>query len=85
MVVFKDDLAHDCTDLPPEDRVVVSVVTVAGPRKPELTPDGSHLARESDLLDLRAKIRLIYRLAASEGRDAIVLGTRTPTANPSRY
>ncbi|VDC03313.1 unnamed protein product [Peniophora sp. CBMAI 1063] len=74
VVVFKDDLVHDCVDLPPEDRVVLSVITVAGPRKPELTPDGSRLARESDLEDLRAKIRLIYRLAGSEKRDAIVLG-----------
>ena len=80
MVVFKDDLAHDCADLPAEDRIVLSVVTVAGPRRPELTPDGSHLARESDLLDLKAKIRLIYRLAASEGRDALVLGTAMPAS-----
>ncbi|KZV69262.1 hypothetical protein PENSPDRAFT_633246 [Peniophora sp. CONT] len=74
VVVFKDDLVHECMDLPPEERVVLSVITVAGPRKPELTPDGSQLARQSDLEDLRAKVRLIYRLAASKGRDAIVLG-----------
>ena len=85
MVVFKDDLAHDWADLPAEDHIVLSVVTVAGPRRPELMPDGSYLARESDLLDLRAKIRLIYRLAASEGRDAIVLGMTTPAADSSRY
>lgn len=82
MVVFKDDLVHDCVDLSLADRVVLSVITVAAPRKPELTSDGSRLARTSDLEDFRAKIRLVYRMAASEGRDSMILGAVIVTLPP---
>ncbi|KAK7037396.1 hypothetical protein VNI00_011146 [Paramarasmius palmivorus] len=74
VVIFKDDLDHDCIDLPPEERRVVGVITVAAPRGPKLTPDGKNFANESDLNDLRGKIRLVYRMAARNGRDYIVLG-----------
>ncbi|KAI0029555.1 hypothetical protein K488DRAFT_56112 [Vararia minispora EC-137] len=74
VVVFKHDLDHDCADLPVEQRRVVSVITVAAPRHPQLTPDGSSLGREEDIEDFRAKIRLIYRIAGREKRQALILG-----------
>ncbi|KAL0581493.1 hypothetical protein V5O48_000536 [Marasmius crinis-equi] len=74
IVVFKDDLDHDCVDLPEEERCVVGVITVAAPRWPELTPDKKQFAKESDLNDLRGKIRLVYRMAARNGREYVVLG-----------
>ncbi|TFY68276.1 hypothetical protein EVG20_g3616 [Dentipellis fragilis] len=73
IVIFKDDLCNDCVDLPVEERRIVSVITVAGPRKPELTKDGE-LVKASDLEDFRGKIRLVYRMAATYGKHAVVLG-----------
>ncbi|EEB94249.1 hypothetical protein MPER_06965 [Moniliophthora perniciosa FA553] len=73
VVIFKDDLNHDCKDLEPEERRIVGVITVAAPRGPKLTSDGKNLANESDLNDLREKIRLVYRMAARNGREYIVL------------
>lgn len=74
MVVFKDDLDHDCVDLPIEDRVVVSVITVAAPCWPALTPDGQAFLYEQDVNNLRGKIRLILRIAAHNGQDRLILG-----------
>ncbi|KAG7097574.1 hypothetical protein E1B28_004911 [Marasmius oreades] len=74
IAVFKDDLDHGCVDLPEEDRCVVGVITVAAPRGPELTNDRKRFAREDQLSDLRGKIRLIYRMAARNGREYVVLG-----------
>ncbi|KII87163.1 hypothetical protein PLICRDRAFT_246234 [Plicaturopsis crispa FD-325 SS-3] len=74
VVVFKDDLDHDCVELPVEERVVVSVITVAAPRVPALTGDGQSFANAGDLEDLRGKIRLVYRMAAGNGQDRLVLG-----------
>ncbi|KAJ7483340.1 hypothetical protein FB451DRAFT_1350544 [Mycena latifolia] len=59
VVVFKDDLGHECADLAAEDRCIVSIITVAAPRLPELTPDQSAFKNPSDLEDLRGKIRLM--------------------------
>lgn len=74
IVVFKDDLDHNCTDLPEDERVIVGVMTVAAPRNPKLMPDKLSFARESDLQDLRGKIRLILRMAGHDGKDSLVLG-----------
>ncbi|KZV98800.1 hypothetical protein EXIGLDRAFT_606575 [Exidia glandulosa HHB12029] len=68
VVVFKDDLAHDCADLPESERVVVSVLTVAAPRALK-----GHLS-DSELNDLRGKIRLTLRMAARRKQDVLVLG-----------
>ncbi|EPQ56549.1 hypothetical protein GLOTRDRAFT_75286 [Gloeophyllum trabeum ATCC 11539] len=73
VVVFKDDLDHDCVDLPEDERILVSVITVAAPRGPKLTPDGESLAREEDKRDFEGKIRLVYRMAASNGQHYMVL------------
>ncbi|KAF9266080.1 hypothetical protein L218DRAFT_94875 [Marasmius fiardii PR-910] len=74
IVVFKDDLDHDCVDLPEEERCVVGVITVAAPRGPKLTRDRKRFADEDELNDLRGKIRLVYRMAAHNGRHYVVLG-----------
>ncbi|KZT25155.1 hypothetical protein NEOLEDRAFT_368415 [Neolentinus lepideus HHB14362 ss-1] len=73
VVVFKDDLVHDCVDLSGDERAVVSVVTVAAPRSPELTPNGKSLAKEEDRRDFEGKIRLVYRMAARNGQHYMIL------------
>jgi hypothetical protein len=73
VVVFRDDLNHDCQDLPEDEWRVVSVVSVAAPRHPKLRPDGE-LASARVLEELREKIRLVYRIAASNGNEYLVLG-----------
>jgi len=74
IVVFKNDLDHNCEEFAKAERVVVSVITVAAPRGPRLTPDGQHFKNRSDLEDLRGKIRLVYRMAAHNGQQYLVLG-----------
>ena len=74
VVVFRDTLDNDLTELPLEKRFVVSVLTVAAPRLPALTSDGLSFANESDLEDLREKIKLVYRMAAHNGQTSLVLG-----------
>ncbi|KAJ7709026.1 hypothetical protein B0H17DRAFT_1156007 [Mycena rosella] len=73
VVIFKDDLDHGCADLPAEDRCVVSVITGAAPRHPELTPDQTTFKNPSDLDDLRGKIRLVYRMAVHHAQEFLVL------------
>lgn len=74
VVVFKDDLDHDCVDLAPDKRRLVSVITVAAPRHPTLTEDQSAFQNASDLKDLQGKIRLVCRMAAHHGQQYLVLG-----------
>jgi hypothetical protein len=74
VVIFKHDLDNDCKDLPKNKRAVVSVITVAAPRVPDLTADKLAFERASDLEDLRGKIRLVYRMAARNGKTSLVLG-----------
>ncbi|KAH6889077.1 hypothetical protein BKA70DRAFT_1121247 [Coprinopsis sp. MPI-PUGE-AT-0042] len=74
VVIFKDDLDHACLDLPTDQRLVVSVITVAAPRYRKLTPDGEQFNDPSVLEDLRAKIRLVYRMAAQNGQQYLILG-----------
>lgn len=74
-MIFKDDLDHDCVDLAPEERRAVSVITVAALRSPPLTADGEAFAWPASLNDMREKIRLVYRMAAHNAQEHIVLGT----------
>lgn len=74
VVIFKDDLDHDCVDLPPEERRVVSVITVAAPRSPVLGANRQTLKWPADLECFREKIRLVYRMAAHNGQEYLVLG-----------
>jgi hypothetical protein len=73
-VVFKDDLDHECEELPPADRLIVAVLTVAAPCVPSLTPDRRAFLHEKTLDELREKIRLVYRMAAHNGHSRLVLG-----------
>ena len=71
-MIFKDDLDRSCVDLPVDQRETVAVLTVAAPRDPEVL--GGRFLNSSDLHDLREKIRLIYRMAGHNGKQALVLG-----------
>jgi uncharacterized protein (TIGR02452 family) len=73
IVVFKHDLDHECVDLPVTDRRIMSVITVAAPRGPDLTSNMKAFADQSVLEDLRGKIRLVYRMAASNGNEIVIL------------
>ncbi|KAJ7772960.1 hypothetical protein DFH07DRAFT_866126 [Mycena maculata] len=73
VVIFRDDLDHECVELPLDGRRVVSVITVAAPRWSDLTPDQA-FADPATLGDLREKIRLVYRMAAHNGQEYLVLG-----------
>ncbi|KAG6918279.1 hypothetical protein DXG01_015371 [Tephrocybe rancida] len=74
VVIFKDDLDHECADLPLDDRRVVSVITVAAPRRRPLNKEQTAFKDPSVLEDLRGKIRLIFRMAAHNGQQNLVLG-----------
>jgi len=74
VVIFKDDLDHNCVDLPEAERRVVSVITVASPCRPKLTEDELGFKNESDLEDLKGKIRLVYRMAGHNKQTHLVLG-----------
>lgn len=74
VVIFKDDLDHGCAELAPSNRRVVSVITVAAPRYAALTADLSAFKNPSVLEDLRGKIRLVYRMAARNQQQYLVLG-----------
>ncbi|KAI5239699.1 hypothetical protein E4T43_06641 [Aureobasidium subglaciale] len=74
VVVFKDTLDNNCVELKQEERVVISVLTVAAPRCPELTADGENFKEESVLQEFREKVRLVLRCAAREGKTGLVLG-----------
>ncbi|KIM88251.1 hypothetical protein PILCRDRAFT_814158 [Piloderma croceum F 1598] len=74
VVIFKDDLDNGCKDLTKDKFAIVSVITVAAPRWPDLSADRLSFKHASDLEDLRGKIRLVYRMAAWNGKTSIVLG-----------
>ncbi|KAJ7171006.1 hypothetical protein C8R46DRAFT_1087454 [Mycena filopes] len=74
VVIFRADLDHDCAELPHAEQRVVSVITVAAPGRPKLTPDGQAFKDASTLKYLREKIRLVYRMAAHNGQQYLVLG-----------
>ncbi|KAJ7025594.1 hypothetical protein C8F04DRAFT_134158 [Mycena alexandri] len=74
VVIFRADLAHDCVELPREERRVVSVVTVAAPARAALTTDRQAFKDPSTLDYLREKIRLVYRMAAHNGQQYLILG-----------
>ena len=71
-MIFKDDLDQSCVDLPVDQRETVAVLTVAAPRLPEVSDE--RFSKSSDVNDLREKIRLIYRMAGSNGNQVLVLG-----------
>lgn len=74
VVVFRDTLDNECRELGEEERTVVSVVTVAAPRRPGLTEDELEFEDESVLEGFREKVRLVLRCAAAEGKTGLVLG-----------
>jgi uncharacterized protein (TIGR02452 family) len=74
VVVFKDTLENKCVDLAEEERVVVSIVTIAAPRRPKLTEDKKEFKHQRVLEEFRDKVRLVLRCAAREGKTGLVLG-----------
>lgn len=61
-------------DLPKEEKMVVSVITVAALHWRPLTEDKKEFKSEEDLKDMREKIRLVYRMAAHYGKTSLILG-----------
>ncbi|TFK68744.1 hypothetical protein BDN72DRAFT_841434 [Pluteus cervinus] len=74
VVIFRDNLDGHCANLPKGKRRVVSVLTVAAPRVPQLSSDRLAFASKTVLEDLREKIRLVYRMAAHNNQQVLVLG-----------
>lgn len=74
VVVFRDTIDNGLVELSAEERHIVSVITVAAPCLPKLTEDGERFAVASDLRDLREKIILTLRMAATNGVTKLVLG-----------
>ncbi|KAF7298773.1 hypothetical protein MIND_00824900 [Mycena indigotica] len=74
VVIFRDDLDHECVELANAERRVVSVITVAAPARPELMADKTAFAKPETLVFLQEKIRLIYRIAGRNGQEYLVLG-----------
>ncbi|KAI0692493.1 hypothetical protein BC835DRAFT_1356914 [Cytidiella melzeri] len=77
IVIFKDDLDHGCVELSRDKWRLVSVLTVAAPRGPQLRDDehfGRAFKNQEDLDCLREKIKLVYRMAIYHGQEYIVLG-----------
>ncbi|RXW24393.1 hypothetical protein EST38_g1493 [Candolleomyces aberdarensis] len=74
VVIFKHDLDNNCRELEQGERQVVSVLTVAAPRYRPLSPDRRSFQEPSTLEDLKGKIRLVYRMAAHNGQQYLVLG-----------
>jgi uncharacterized protein (TIGR02452 family) len=74
VVVFKDTLDSDCVELGEQHQHVLAIITVAAPCAPKLAHDGENFARESDLRDLRERILLVLRIAATNKVTNLVLG-----------
>ncbi|KAF8218228.1 hypothetical protein K438DRAFT_1557180 [Mycena galopus ATCC 62051] len=74
VVIFRDSLDHNCVDLPLAERCAVSVITVAAPAEPDLTPDRQAFLQPSTLTYLQEKIRLVYRMAAHNRQEILILG-----------
>ena len=68
VTIFRDETFNI---LAPIDRKVVSVISVSAPR---FRREGDAFRKATDLPDLRQKIRLIYRMAACNGKTFLVLG-----------
>ncbi|KAF7377836.1 hypothetical protein MSAN_00207100 [Mycena sanguinolenta] len=74
VVIFRDELDKNCVELPLDQRRVISVLTVAAPAWPDLSLDGQAFRQPSTLTYLQEKIRLVYRMAAHNGQENLVLG-----------
>ena len=72
VVIFRDDLDHDCVDLEVDKRGTVAVLTVAAPRGPKIS--NGRFMKDSDVHNLREKIRLTYRMAGHNGKQVLILG-----------
>lgn len=74
VVVFKDTLDNDCAEFEKHQRHVLAVITVAAPCGPALTEDRQEFANKSDISELRERIVLILRMAATNNVTNLVLG-----------
>ncbi|KIK66651.1 hypothetical protein GYMLUDRAFT_192613 [Collybiopsis luxurians FD-317 M1] len=60
--------------LPLASRKVMSVISVASPRYPRCSPDGSDFAEQGVKEELKEKVRLVLRIAGMHGKRYLVLG-----------
>ncbi|KAF1956509.1 hypothetical protein CC80DRAFT_444942 [Byssothecium circinans] len=75
VVLFRSSFTsnHTLTQLLPLDMPVYSVLSIAGLRSPAVTDSGK-FADDGDRKALKDKIRLVLRVAATEGHTKLVLG-----------
>lgn len=77
VVVMRENLAqgHKLLDLAtPTSLPIVSVVNVAAIRDPALTPDGERYAHARDREEMKARMRVVLRIAGRKGHRTLVLG-----------
>ncbi|KAF9074398.1 hypothetical protein BDP27DRAFT_1317011 [Rhodocollybia butyracea] len=63
-----------CPILPPPSRKVLSVISVAAPRYPVVTQDGSDFRDAAVKEDFKEKVRLVLRMAGIHDKRYLVLG-----------
>ncbi|KAH8703277.1 hypothetical protein BGW36DRAFT_84782 [Talaromyces proteolyticus] len=74
VAVFREDTNHNCTLLKKDDHFVVSVVSMAGLRRPPLTGDELDYRFPKDTELVKNKIRQVLRLMALNRTSCCVLG-----------
>ena len=75
--IFKYELAKGCKELERKDMVVVSVVSVAAIACPPtvVTKEGEAVMKsEKDRLKLTERVRMVFRMAAHNGKSVLMLG-----------
>ncbi|KAL1966823.1 hypothetical protein VTN77DRAFT_3788 [Rasamsonia byssochlamydoides] len=74
VVVFRDEVVNDCRVFEPVERFVVSVVSVAGLRRPRLSEDEQDYRLLQDVETMENKIRQMLRIMATNQITHCVLG-----------
>ena len=82
VVVFRDELAKECAVLEKKEWVTVGVVSVAALACPPVVPDHDakrrargemRLKLERDVETLKERVRMVLRMAASNGKSVLIL------------
>jgi uncharacterized protein (TIGR02452 family) len=74
VVVYKAPIPSECMLLPESKVVLTSVITVAAPRYPKCTQDGSDFASDEAREAMKEKVRAVFRIAGENKRRNLVLG-----------
>ncbi len=77
VVIIRQNLSlgHELLDLKhPEDLPIISAISVAAIRDPAVTNDGKEYKRKEDRETMKAKMRMVLRIARGNGHRRLVLG-----------